>query len=539
VIRRPRINNYQKILLIVLLSVGGFVLNRHLVDLAARKPPAPSVSPEAQTQQFIKRGYKPGPCNIIQPGHHHCNLDVPVDNQGNAMSGRTFSEASQRRHTSSAVTVAGPTGGYSPQQLHMAYQLNCTPGGTVKAQCSQPTTFGPQTIAIVDPGGYRGPGTLEDSLAAYNQQFGLPACTIANGCLKIVNQTGQAAPLPHPVASFNWDNEFDIDVQTAHMICQTCKIIVVESTDDGESLNQAVPTAASFKPTVISLSWGGVTQPADNAYFQYKGIAVVGASGDGGSEEDFDYPGSIAEVINVAGTTLSLNADNSWKSETVWASSGGGCAQTSFNAPTWQTSLSNWKTAGCGQNKADADVSAFANPNPGVAIYSDGAWTYGGGTSLAAPIIAGAIALAGALPATQYGSQFAYQNATSSNTHDITQGFNCTAVTSTHCTAGPGFDEPSGLGSFIGLGLFGGTAVTPTPTPTSTPTPSPTPTSTSTPTPTPAPKVGDINADGAVNVFDLSLLLSAWATPNTTADLNHDGLVNIFDISTLLSHWGT
>jgi hypothetical protein len=50
--------------------------------------------------------------------------------------------------------------------------------------------------------------------------------------------------------------------------------------------------------------------------------------------------------------------------------------------------------------------------------------------------------------------------------------------------------------------------------------------------------VGDLNGDGTVNVFDLSILLSKWGTNDATADLNSDGTVNIFDLSTLLSHWG-
>ena len=71
------------------------------------------------------------------------------------------------------------------------------------------------------------------------------------------------------------------------------------------------------------------------------------------------------------------------------------------------------------------------------------------------------------------------------------------------------------------------------------PTPTLTPTLAPTPTPTPGPKTGDINGDGSINIFDLSILLSHWATSNATSDLNHDGTVNIYDLSILLSHWGT
>ncbi|HUP26180.1 MAG TPA: dockerin type I domain-containing protein [Candidatus Limnocylindrales bacterium] len=60
--------------------------------------------------------------------------------------------------------------------------------------------------------------------------------------------------------------------------------------------------------------------------------------------------------------------------------------------------------------------------------------------------------------------------------------------------------------------------------------------------PTPAPtssKVGDLNNDGKVNIFDLSILLSHWNTSNSTGDLNKDDRVNIFDLSILLSKYGS
>jgi hypothetical protein len=49
--------------------------------------------------------------------------------------------------------------------------------------------------------------------------------------------------------------------------------------------------------------------------------------------------------------------------------------------------------------------------------------------------------------------------------------------------------------------------------------------------------IEDLNGDGTVNVFDLSVMLSAWGTSGTS-DINQDGSVNIFDLSVLLSHWG-
>jgi hypothetical protein len=53
-----------------------------------------------------------------------------------------------------------------------------------------------------------------------------------------------------------------------------------------------------------------------------------------------------------------------------------------------------------------------------------------------------------------------------------------------------------------------------------------------------ATKQGDLNGDGAVNIFDLSILLSSYNTTNANADINKDGTVNIFDLSILLSNYG-
>jgi hypothetical protein len=52
---------------------------------------------------------------------------------------------------------------------------------------------------------------------------------------------------------------------------------------------------------------------------------------------------------------------------------------------------------------------------------------------------------------------------------------------------------------------------------------------------------GDVNSDGTVNVFDLSILLTNWALTGRTrsqGDLDANGTVNIFDLSILLTNWG-
>lgn len=49
---------------------------------------------------------------------------------------------------------------------------------------------------------------------------------------------------------------------------------------------------------------------------------------------------------------------------------------------------------------------------------------------------------------------------------------------------------------------------------------------------------GDLNNNNAVDIQDLSILLSNYSTANTKADINSDGTVNVLDLSILLSHYG-
>jgi mannan endo-1,4-beta-mannosidase len=52
-------------------------------------------------------------------------------------------------------------------------------------------------------------------------------------------------------------------------------------------------------------------------------------------------------------------------------------------------------------------------------------------------------------------------------------------------------------------------------------------------------KPADLNNDGQINIFDLSILLSKWKQTGAQAsDLNNDNAVDIYDLSIILSKWG-
>ena len=115
-------------------------------------------------------------------------------------------------------------------------------------------------------------------------------------------------------------------------------------------------------------------------------------------------------------------------------------------------------SSGCGR-RAVADVAAVADPNSGVAVYDStpyqgsAGWMVFGGTSVAAPVIAGVYALAGNAASVSYGSYpYSHTNAL----FDVMSGSNgrCVKRTAQLCRAASGWDGPTGLGTPFGAGAF-------------------------------------------------------------------------------------
>ncbi len=304
------------------------------------------------------------------------------------------------------------------------------------------------TIAIVDAYGYT---NLASDLATYRSHYGLPACTVANGCLKIVNQNGATSPLPsNPPQNDDWTGETALDVDMASAACPKCKILVVLADDDqGDGLMIANSTAASLGATVISNSWGGPESSYDSiasaeTYFDHPGVAIFVATGDNGYNDGGqgpDFPSTSAHTIGVGGTSLATANNTRGWTESAWSDGGSSCSQ-NVAKPAWQTSTACTK-------RLTSDVSAVGDPNTGVAVYnaSEGGWAVIGGTSAASPLVAAIFAL------TKHGNataQFAYTNATAFN--DVTTGKNGTCTTAL-CKAAAGWDGPTGIGTPDGAKL--------------------------------------------------------------------------------------
>jgi subtilase family serine protease len=327
---------------------------------------------------------------------------------------------------------SGPSG-YTPADLRSAYNL---PAGGGRGR----------TVAVVDA--FDDPHAEAD-LAVYRAAFGLPPCTTVNGCFRRVDEHGGAT---HPAFDPGWTQEISLDLDMVSAVCPDCHILLVEADGaDMPSLGAAEDTAATAPGVVaVSNSFGSAESAQEvgwDHFFTHPGVAIVAASGDSGSGPGAMYPAASPLVTSVGGTSLSPAADGRGWTETAWHNAGSGCSQYEPK-PLWQ------HDAGC-TRRAVADVSAVADPRTGVAVY-DGykaqGWLVAGGTSAATPIIAAIYALAGNTR-TLVGASAAYANPQALN--DVTSGTNGLLCLSGYmCSAGPGYDGPTGMGTPSGLAAF-------------------------------------------------------------------------------------
>jgi subtilase family serine protease len=356
--------------------------------LAASGGPNPPVHPNPPVPVC------PGPA---APGDTHCHSWV-------------FPDAS-----------ASPTG-LSPATIKSAYSFS-----------TSSTAGAGKTIAIVDA--YDHP-YIERDLNVFSQQYGLPACTTANGCFKKVNQNGGTAKYPR--TNSGWALEISLDVEWAHAIAPGAKILLVEASSNSFTNLLKAEDYAKAQAQYVSNSWGGSEFSSESTYdshFIQSGVSFFVSSGDAGTPAE--YPSASPNVISVGGTTLHFNG-GSFTSETGWSSSGGGCS-----AYETANSAQSTGSVNCSGKRGTPDVSLDADPNSGVSVYDSfkyngqSGWFTVGGTSASSPMWAARSADAGTVvnAAYVYGSNITYRDITSGN-----NGESCL----------PGYDLVTGRGSWVG-----------------------------------------------------------------------------------------
>ena len=375
--------------------------------------------------------------------------------------------------------------GLYPNQILTAYGIASLQAGGLKGQGARLAIVGEAPTPASDVNTFRSCfGTQGTALKIHNAGSIKP---ILESSLDAMVASMVAPSLAH----------FDLWVHTLN-----------ENADDGDvegflqMLAQPLQATANGAPLphVISVSYGeceSVVQPftASRTLVERQltataalGITAVVAAGDTGSsacargvpasqltsadkKPQVSWPASSPWVLAVGGTNLTLGADNAIAATGVWndtaypapfhATAGGGGGSSAFESRPW------WQPAqpfGSSGKRMVPDIAAFADESPGYPIVcskgvqgckgSGQSIAFVGGTSAAAPLVAGMIALwtqqahAQGLPKPGFVAPLLYSLAQHEpgTFVDVTQGTNALFGGSC-CPARAGFDTATGWGS--------------------------------------------------------------------------------------------
>ncbi len=383
----------------------------------------------------------------------------------------------QRTGTAAGCSAATSQSGFTPNQYLTAYGYSSLHAAGIDGQGER--------VALIEIDGFR-----YSDLRHFAQCFRLATPAI----------NGYGVGLRHPLPP---GAESTLDLEVLDAAAPDLKAIDVyesrpSAVDVLHSLTAPLRNAGS-QPDVISASLGSCesatldtigssglrTVEGALALAAATGISVFASSGDDGSsacltpggrplpELAVSYPASSPWVTGVGGTNVALDAANQITAQQVWndaplvTAAGGGGQSALFGRPWYQNGFVS------GPHRAVPDVSMLADVAPGYEVYctapgdcnsgpNASPWTQVGGTSAAAPLLAGGIALVDQQLRVR-GHQnvglvnpllYEIDSSPSASTviSDVTTGGNDLGVSIVGsplgcCTAGPGYDEASGLGS--------------------------------------------------------------------------------------------
>jgi kumamolisin len=393
-------------------------------------------------------------------------VQVPAELAGSieavlGLDNRPHAKPHFRRHGAFTPRQDAPQAiSYTPPQIAQLYQFPADVNGTG------------QTIGILELGG----GYQPDDLQNYFSSIGVNQPTVIPVLVDNAANT--------PTNANSADGEVMLDIEVAGAVAPGAQIVVYFAPNTTNGFQDALTTAihdATYKPSVISISWGGPesgwTGQAMTAFdtaaqdAALLGVSICAAAGDNGSsdgaddgQDHVDFPASSPHIMACGGTSLQ-SANGSISSETVWndgaqgGATGGGFS-VQFPLPAWQASAGVTPPSGGGRGVPD--VAGDADPQTGYQVLVDGQSMVIGGTSAVAPLWSGLIALLNQKLGKPLGFLQPALYALPASTQafdDITQGSNGTF------SAGPGWDACTGLGSPSGENLLtalGGTPQQPT-----------------------------------------------------------------------------
>jgi subtilase family serine protease len=399
----------------------------------------------------------------------------------------------QRTGTAAGCSAAVSQSGFTPNQYLTAYNYAPLQSAGLQGQGER--------VALIEIDGFR-----YSDLRNFSKCFGLATPAI----------NGFGVGLKKPLAP---GGESTLDLEVLDAAAPKLKAVdVYESRPSAVDVLHSLTAPLSNggrKPDIISASLGSCEEATHltvgNSGLRHvegalalaaaSGISVLASSGDDGSSACLtpdgrplpglavSYPASSPFVTGVGGTNFALDASNNIVSEQVWNDSplvnaaGGGGFSELFARPSYQNGFL------VASHRGVPDVSMLADVAPGYEIFCtakgdcigqnhNSPWTQVGGTSAAAPLLAGGLALVDQALRKAHRQVIGLANpllyaigrspsAASvisdivANNNDLGQSL--TARPFGCCTAVAGYDEASGLGSvnLASLALVAGSMVPP------------------------------------------------------------------------------
>ena len=358
--------------------------------------PSPAIAQRTSTRGRVVTPQS----NLEHPGdlgvRAHTNVELLVP----AGSGPRTSPAPSLVGVTPASTTPAP--GFvaeTPASLGCIYFLVSTRvSGCNPTTATLNPTGGSKAIAIVDA--FDDPNAASD-LATFSIQFGLPAANFSK-----VFASG-TKPAQDPTGG--WELEASLDIEWAHAMAPSAKIILVEAASNSLSnLLAAESVAANLVAAAgggeVSNSWGGGEFSGEttlDSRFIKSGVVFFASTGDAPGTE---WPSVSPEVVAAGGTTISRSPSTlAFITERPWALTGGG--RSLFESiPTYQTAISSI----VGSSRGVPDLSFDADPDTGAWVFDSTpvqgstsgccgvrGWWIVGGTSLSAPALAGVVNSAG------------------------------------------------------------------------------------------------------------------------------------------------
>jgi len=264
------------------------------------------------------------------------------------------------------------------------------------------------------------------------------------------------------------DTEQTLDMTQAIGMAPGLSSLVMYVGSSDSAIFNAMATASPLNAQLSSSwTWSPADPSTDNPYFQEfatQGQNLFQAAGDSGKWTTSGtaseiFPADDVFVTSVGGTDLDTSgAAGPWSSETAWVDGGGGISPNKFAIPSWQTAAASGCSSCSKTLRNGPDVSANANFTFYVCADQTActANEYGG-TSFAAPMWAGYLALANEQAVANGNHTVGFINPSlytiggsssyGSDFHDVTSGSNGFSAT-------VGYDLATGWGSPNGSGLI-------------------------------------------------------------------------------------